>query len=424
MRRRLVAAIVAVATAAVVLFAVPLGLVLRSSYRDEELARLQRDTLAATRAIDVSAAPGDPVELPRGPDAVAAYDGEGIRVAGRGPAVADDLVREALASGRAADRSAPDRLEVAVPLLTGERVTGAVRATRSDEAVSDRTHRAWLALAALAAALVAAAVLAALVLGRRLARPLERLGASARRLGEGDFTVRSSRSGVPEVDAVGAALDTTAQRLDDLVSRERSFSADASHQLRTPLAALRLELEAMELGGAGSPELTAALGQVERLQGTIETLLSVARDRPRQGARADLRALLDGVEERWRGVLADRGRPLRTIVHSAHPVAAASPGVVSEVLDVLLSNADRHGSGPVTVTVREVEGWLAVDVGDEGAGLTGAPEDTFERRSDAAEGHGIGLALARSLAHADGGRLTVTRAAPRPVFTLMLRTGA
>jgi signal transduction histidine kinase len=424
MRRRLVAAIVGVAAAAVVLFAVPLALVLGNSYRDEELARLQRDTIAATRAIDVSRAGSDPVELPPSRDVIAVYDSEGRRVAGRGPQIADALVREALATGRAAERTSPGRLEVAVPLMSGERVSGAVRARRSDAAVSARAHRAWLAIGGLAAALVLGAALAALVLARRLARPLERLATTARRLGEGDFTVRSSRSGVPEVDSVAAALDATAQRLHDLISRERSFSADASHQLRTPLAALRLELEAMELGSGSSPELAAAVGQVDRLQATIETLLAVARDHPRQVARADLRALLDSVEEQWRGALADSGRPLRTLVSSTRAVAAASPGVVSEILDVLVSNAARHGSGPVTVTVRDLDGWLAVDVADEGPGLTGSPEEAFERRSDGAAGHGIGLALARSLADADGGRLTVTRAAPHPVFTLMLRVDA
>ncbi|MCW3006905.1 MAG: sensor histidine kinase, partial [Solirubrobacterales bacterium] len=90
MRRRLVAAIVGVAAAAVVLFTVPLALVLQRSYRDEDLMRLQRDTVGATRAIDLSTQAGDPVELPRlTATAVAAYDRSGRRVGGRGPARAD-----------------------------------------------------------------------------------------------------------------------------------------------------------------------------------------------------------------------------------------------------------------------------------------------------------------------------------------------
>jgi signal transduction histidine kinase len=420
MRRRLVLAIVAVATAAVVLFAVPLGLVMRSSYRDHDLARLQRDTLAATRELDLGRSSSDSVELSSGSDVIGVYARGGRRVAGRGPRVPDGLVRAVLASGRAAERSGARELLVAVPLLSNESVTGVVRAARSDDAVDERVHRAWFALGALASALIGAAGLAASVLGRRLARPLERLAVTARRLGDGDFAVRFTASGVPEVDAVGAALDTTAQRLDDLVSRERAFSADASHQLRTPLAALRLELEAIELDGPSTPELTAALGQVDRLQATVDTLLKAARDAPQRAGHTDLEALLDDARQRWHSTLAARGRPLRTLVRASSPVAAAAPGVVSEVVDVLISNAHEHGAGTITVTVRDTAGWLAVDVGDEGPGFTGEPEDVFMRRSEAAEGHGIGLALARSLAHAEGGRLTVTNARPGPVFTLLI----
>lgn len=420
MRRRLVLAIAGVATAAVVLFALPLGIVLQRSYRDEELLRLQRDTAAATRGIDLSGG-ADPVELPRGRDTLAVYDASGHRIAGRGYAKADGVVRSVLRTGRVATGSADGRLLVAVPLLTSEKVTGVVRATRSDNAVDRRERTAWLTLAGLALGVIGAAVLAALVLGRRLAGPLERLAGSARRLGEGNFAVRAPRAGVGEVDAVAAALDATAQRLDELVSRERAFSADASHQLRTPLAALRLELEAMELRDAGSEELSAALAQVERLQGTIDTLLAVARDAPRRAVEADLGDLADEAEQRWRAELARDGRPLRTAVRAERPAAAAAPRVVAEVLDVLIGNARLHGRGAVTVSVSEVEGWLAVDVADEGEGFDGDGEDAFARRAGPGQGFGIGLSLARSLATAEGGALTIVRAGPRPVVRLMLR---
>jgi signal transduction histidine kinase len=410
---------------AVVLLAVPLALVLQRNYRDEGLLRLQRDTVVATRAIDLPSSSRDAIELPASGDRLAVYDSAGRRVAGHGPAAAPDLVRATLRTGRPTDSTQANRLVVAVPLLTGERVTGAVRAERNDAEAAQDTHQAWAALAGAGAAIVAGAVVAALLLGRRLARPLERLAASATRLGEGDFSVRAPRAGVREVDAVGAALDSTAERLDALVSHERAFSADASHQLRTPLAALRLELEAMELRGAAPPELTAALGQVERLQKTIDTLLALARDAPKREVEADLTAALDELEARWRGVLAAEGRPLRVLITSRRPVAQAAPSVVGELLEVLVDNAHEHGAGEVTLTVRDIERWLAVDVADQGSGFPGDPEQSFERRTGSASGHGIGLALARSLAHAEGGRLSVTDAGPRPVVTLLLpRRGA
>jgi signal transduction histidine kinase len=78
-----------------------------------------------------------------------------------------------------------------------------------------------------------------------------------------------------------------------------------------------------------------------------------------------------------------------------------------------------HGRGAVTLTVRDVDGWLALDVADEGAGFSGDPELAMTSRPRG-DGHGIGLALARELAHAEGGRIVVTSAGPRPVLTLLL----
>jgi signal transduction histidine kinase len=413
-------AIGGVAAAAVVLFAVPLAIVLQRSYREEELLRLQRDTVAATRHVDLPTRGRDPVELPRSRDRLGVYDTTGRRVAGGGPPRADAVVVAALRTGRTSDRAGGGMLVVAAPLLAGERVTGALRGARDEGGAARDTRAAWLLIAALAAALVTLAGLAAVVLARRLSGPLERLAVAARRLGEGDFSVRAPRSSVAEVDAVGSALDATAGRLDDLIGRERAFSADASHQLRTPLAALRLELEAAELRGDPPPELAAALAQVERLERTIETLLAVARDAPRRDTTVDLGAVVDDAEARWRGALAARGRPLRTLVRDDAPIAAAAPRVVSEILDVLLENACEHGAGPVTVTVRAASGSLAVDVGDEGAGFAGDPDAAFARRTGSANGHGIGLALARSLAHAEGGQLLPARPGAHPVLTLLL----
>ena len=156
------------------------GPVLARTYRDDDLLRLQRDTIAATRAIDVGS-PGDPVELPRSRDALSVFDRAGRRLAGAG--TADAAVRETLRTGRPADATLDGRLVVAVPLLTGERVTGAVRAERSGAGAAHDAHQAWLVLAAGAVALIVLAVLAAMFLGRRLSSPLERLATAAGRLG-------------------------------------------------------------------------------------------------------------------------------------------------------------------------------------------------------------------------------------------------
>jgi signal transduction histidine kinase len=420
MRRRLVVAIAGVAAAAVLLLAVPLGIVLSNHYRDEELLRLQRDTVAATREIDVPTSPADRVELPPSADQLTVYDRAGRRVAGAGSRAAPATVRAALRDGKVIETSANGMLSVAVPLLAHERVSGAVLAQRPDHVVGSDARDAWLVLGVVALGIILAAALAAALLGRRLAQPLERLAAAAGRLGDGDFSVRSERSGVPELDAVGAALDSTAARLDGLIRRERAFSADASHQLRTPLQALRIELEALELRGDGRPEITAAIAQVDRLTATIDTLLALARDAEPGQATADLAELLDEAESRWRGPLADSGRPLRVRVQSPAVQVRASPPVVSEILDVLLDNAGRHGAGAVTMTVRRRDRWLVVEVTDEGEGFAD-PATAFDRRAGDGGVHGIGLALARSLADAEGGYLSITDPGPDPTVALVLQ---
>jgi signal transduction histidine kinase len=420
-RRRLIAAIVGVTTASLILFGLPLGVLVRRTYRDEELSRLQRDTVAASRGIDL-AAHGDPIELPASPDAMAVYDVAGRRLVGQGPTTGDPLVLRALRTGRATDEERGGRLLTAVPLVAQERVTGAVRAARSSAALDSRARSTRLELLGLAASVLALAVVAAVLLARRLAIPLERLSRSARRLGDGDFASRTGTTGVPELDALAVALNATAARLGDLVSRERAFTADASHQLRTPLAALRLELEALELHGGSSDELSGALRQVDRLQTTIETLLSVARDNPRREHDSDLQAMLEELRDSWTGPLAEHARPLRIRIETETPRTQASASVVREILEVLLSNAWRHGAGAVTVSLRGAGDYLAVEVADEGPGVD-QPDAVFTRRSDAAAGHGIGLSLARSLAHAEGGRLSLAGTGARPVFVLMLPRG-
>jgi signal transduction histidine kinase len=423
-RRRLVISIAAVAAIAVALFALPLAVALQRAYQDEDLLRLQRDAVAATRRIDIPSGGRDTVEVPRSSAALAVYDRAGRRLGGLGPPVADAVVLRAIRTSRPADTRNGDHLVVAVPLLVGERVAGAVRAARDAAGARSDTRRAWLLLAAVGGGLILLAVVAAFVLGRRLAAPLERLAGAARLLGEGNFSVRAPHSSIAEVDAVGRALDTTAARLGDLIARERAFSADASHQLRTPLAALRLELEALELRAGDTPELGAALVQVERLQATVDALLAVARDAPRRDTVADVTALADEAQTQWRAALAADGRPLRVAAVGGRALARVSPQVVREILDVLLDNAHRHGAGPVTITVRRTAGSIALDVADDGPGFGPDPEAAFARRvSGGGEGHGIGLALARSLAHAEGGRLDVTQPGPRPVVRLLL-TGA
>ena len=174
------------------------------------------------------------------------------------------------------------RLGVAAPVSDGDEIVGAVLVTAERSAVYLRIGLVWLLMLTLAGAALLVAWLLARRQARRLVNPLQALSTVAERLGGGDFTVRTTAVGIAEIDSVNESVNRTAVRLGDLVDRERAFSADASHQLRTPLTGLRLQLEAA-LDQPNADLRTAigdALTTTDRLQATIDELLALARDTP------------------------------------------------------------------------------------------------------------------------------------------------
>jgi signal transduction histidine kinase len=425
-RRRVFTSAVLLTVVAVVLFGLPLALVVRDLYLNEATLRLEREaTLALRHVPDDFVRRTDLVELPaRTHTTFGLYDGNGDRVRGGGPARGDTAVQAALASN-IVDSERGGRLVVGVPVAVDEQVEGVLRAEQPTSVIDSRLAATWAVMALLGLAAVAVAAMLGHHQAKRVTRPVEDLRDAAVELGHGNFAISAPTSGVPELDDAAAALAATADRLGAMVGRERAFSADASHQLRTPLTGLRLLVETELAAPREDPTalLTEALHEIDELEDTIDQLLRLARDAPDDRGRVDVGALFAGATERWRAQLAAAGRDLRvqgaTVLHPPR----ASTTAVEQILDVLLDNALEHGGGAVTLSGRAVEGGLAIDVADEGVGIEGDPAEAFARRSRAAKGHGIGLALARSLAEAEGGRLVLRRATPAPVFELVL-TGA
>ncbi len=410
------------ALVAICLFGVPLAVAATRYFTATERAELERAAegyalevsadVLRNRAPDPSAAGEDPTEL-------AVYRASGSLLAGSGPAALDPADRDVRPDEvRAADD--PDNLVAIIPIAEDGTVVGLVRAATPRTELFQRTVAVWAGMAGLAAVALLSAYLVARRQSRRLARPLESLSEAATRLGDGDLTARAGRSGIAEIDSVGESLDSTAARLDDLLARERAFTADASHQLRTPLAAMRLQIEvALEDPDSNGREAAEAnLRALDRLDRTVTDLLALARDTPpvRDAAAAHLQ--LSEIEREWTPVLRRRGRELTVTVERGVADSPVSEAVLRQVLSVLLDNAARHGSGAVTVVARDAGGAFAVDVGDEGPGIP-AGADIFRRRSPGARGTGIGLALARRLAEAEGGRLRVKQPIPA-IFTLLL----
>lgn len=423
MRRRIVTLSVLAAVLAITLFGVPLGYALSQIFLGDERGEVEGVADAGAVAVAADLARGDPpndLRSSQGDISIALYGLTGPRLTGSGPLRADAVTRRAMRGTVSSADDVAGKLVVAVPVTDGDQVIGVVRAASSYTAVRLQIVVAWGLMLGLGALAVAVTWLIARRQARRLASPLEALAGTAQRLGDGDFSVRTTWTGIPEIDAAGSALDTTARRLGELVDRERSFSADASHQLRTPLTGLRLGLEtALDL-----PEeqhraaMEAAIESADRLERTVEDLLALARD----AHQGDVPLPVDDLVADWRGVwapvVAGHGRQLVVDVAPDLPVSSASQAAVRQVVDVLLDNAVVHGAGTVTLSVRDAGGAVAIDVADEGPG-PGDPDEAFRRRGESAAGHGIGLALARSLAEAEGGRLRLTRPRP-PVFSLLL----
>ncbi|HEX6756562.1 MAG TPA: HAMP domain-containing sensor histidine kinase, partial [Mycobacteriales bacterium] len=166
-----------------------------------------------------------------------------------------------------------------------------------------------------------------------------------------------------------------------------------------------------------------ALERADRVEATVGELLARARDPVAPVEPADLAAVVEAARTgRWAELARARGREVRMDAEPGLPDAAATPAVLHQVLDVLVTNALEHGGGTVTVTVREAGDGLAVDVADEGPGFDPATlPSAFRRGNPYARGTGIGLGLARELTESIGGRLTIARPGPSPVVTLLLR---
>ncbi|MDX2649424.1 ATP-binding protein [Streptomyces sp. NPDC001902] len=367
-------------------------------------------------------------------------DSEAVRLVGivESRMIGEERIsREVLAQQIAPGRYALVQIPGADPITIGTRPTGQVISSRqtgeqgeivtveeSRSKVSQEIGRTLLIILAVALLAVLAAVVLAVRQARRLGSPLTDLAETAERLGSGDPRPRHRRYGVPELDRVADVLDRSAERIARMLTAERRLAADASHQLRTPLTALSMRLEEIiataEDEDAVKEEATIALGQVERLTDVVQRLLTNARD-PRTGSAVvfDIDDVIKQQVEEWRPAYRSAGRAI-TSAGKKRLRAVGTPGAVAQVLATLIENGLMHGSGTVAISTRVTGTQVVVEVTDEGQGVP--PElgaRVFERTVSGRNSTGIGLAVARDLAEADGGRLELLQQRP-PVFALFL----
>jgi signal transduction histidine kinase len=312
---------------------------------------------------------------------------------------------------------------VAVPVLSGDDVVGAVRLTAPNRVVQDRADSRVRGLFVVAAISLLIAVGAALVLAVSVTRPLARLRSTTLRFAAGDLHARAdTEAGPPEVRDLARAFDRMADQLEQLVQQQRSFAGTASHQLRTPLTALRLRLE--QLGAEVSDDqmreqVADAIAEADRLHRMIEGLLLLTRAEhaDERAEPTDLSAVVQERVDHWAPLAAEHDVRLVARADAGARVLALA-GAAEQIVDNLVDNALEVSPAGSTITVtvdpHGAPGTIDLHVIDEGPGLDedqrAAAFDRFWRAPDAAPGgSGLGLSIVRQLASASGGDVRLER---------------
>jgi signal transduction histidine kinase len=330
-----------------------------------------------------------------------------------------------------AEQLAADGLQVTVVDETGATTRPRATVTRTDDrsalirqpvVVEGRTRvvqtvippwqlregvaRARVVLFLLGLLLIGLSLVVADRLARSITRPISALADAAHRLGQGDLATRVEPDGPEEVREVGAAINLLAGRIRELLAGERESVADLSHRLRTPVTALRLEVEALPAG----PERERLTGAVEELTREVDRLIREARRPVREGVEgwADARDVVADRVVFWTPLAEEEGRAVRLdLPEQACPVRV-SPADLGAALDALLGNVVAHTPEGAGLAVRlrpHPDGGAVVVVSDQGPGFT---DPHVVRRGESRAGStGLGLDIARRTANASGGELTI-----------------
>jgi signal transduction histidine kinase len=408
MRRRLLFSTLAVAVTAVLLFGVPLAFVLSQLQVTVAQDQVQRDATTLAKTLENRVRSGMPLSLTDVQDAARSLPDRYVSI------TQDD--GQSYHTGTLPPRGSA---------IIGRAVTRDFRViVEADKAVSNERGKLALVIS-LAGLAVAVAVALAIIQARRLTRPLQELAEAAGRLGSGEAGPLGRRYGIPELDQVAEGLDGSAERISELLAAEREFAADASHQLRTPLTALSMRLEEI-LAAADQPEVvheegTAALLQAERLTDVVSQLLGrTHRPAGRRPAEVSVDDVVAQQVVEWDPAFRRRNRKLE-VSGEKNLTAHITPGTLSQLIATLLDNALVHGAGTVGIRTSLTPKSVVIEVRDSGRGVRAdlVPR-IFERNvSGRPGGTGLGLALARSIAAAEGGQVVLVR--PRPaVFAIFL----
>ncbi|WIX76123.1 HAMP domain-containing sensor histidine kinase [Amycolatopsis carbonis] len=451
MRTRLLVVLVALALLVVAAFAVPL-LASTAEQRTQQLvisrsSDVDRFGVLAQQAVDAH----DPAALDAEAERYSALYGEAVVVvdAQRAPLVQTGGLTAAAPEVRALveatmrNEPAPrvERLSpwsagpvlFARPVGSGTRVAGVVVLRASVAAAATDVAARWSAIAAGALLVAAVFVLLAVLLARWMVRPLVELETGVLAVAGGHRAQVPESSGPRELRALAASVNRMSDAVAEAADQQHRLVADTSHQLRNPMAALRLRVDSLAWAEAEQPAYRAIVAEVERLERILDGLLALATAESTAtriaagadgavGEPADLAAVIAERVDAWRPAADDAGATLLPCPGHVSPVLVHTPeGELAQLLDVLLDNAVHHAGRGATIsaTWETSRGAATVVVTDDGPGL---PATDLARATDrfwraggdgAPRGTGLGLAIAREQTRARGGTLELRANAPR-----------
>jgi signal transduction histidine kinase len=439
LRRRLVLSFGATSTALIVAALLPLGFLLTHNHFTQYADQYERQArAAATAAASNPNAAADEISrrFPPGGDVEANLldrNGQPLSLVLNPDLfptvpVRSSEVRDALSgqpAARAAKTDAGRRLLAAVPVVRAGRVDGVVWSSAPLDPVDQLNRGTWASLGIIGAAAILFAIVVAMAVSRQIARRLESVAAGAERFAEGRFTEPIAVAGSDEVAQLGQRLNEMALRIERSMARERDFAAAASHQLRTPLTAIKLRIEELRgmlpSGDGTAAEYLSEMGEeVDRLTFLASGLLMLAASEA--GAPFEDVPAGDAIDQavsRLRPLGRQSGVEIDVVQSDRDAAVRAASGAFEEVIFNLLDNAVKFSrpGGVVQVRSSAQDGLLVVAVADRGPGLT--PEEidhVFEpffrsRRTRGVSGSGLGLTICARLCQVCGATIALV---PRP----------
>ena len=409
MRYRLVLVVVATASLVLVAFLVPLAVLVRSAAAD----RAVNAAVAHAQALAPAIVAADRSSLPTLVDQANADGGYQFTVylpdgtslgapAARSPAVAQ------AGTGSSLTVDADGGREVLVAVAGRGEGTVVIRTFVSDADLGRGVDRAWVVLGLLGLGLLAVSVLVADQLARAVVRPLGAVVQVSHRLAAGDLAARARPSGPPEVRAVGTGLNLLAERIDALLARERETAADLSHRLRTPLTALRVDVDSVR----DPAERERLAADVDALVQTANAVIRGARQPvPARGAQyCDAAQVVAQRVEFWWSLADEEGRPVGVDIEPGPVPVRVSGDTLSACVDALLGNVFTHTPEGTGFGVRlrgQPVGGATLVVADSGPGLP--PRLVPARGHSPAGSTGLGLDIVQRAAEESGGRLLLDR---------------